>query len=711
MLQFRKSAIAVMGAEAIALITPPRKVLPAGWAAENLVVPDGPRANEKWSPSLTPYVVEPLNNSGPDSPVNKEAIRKSAQTGFTVMAIAIVGSSIDTDPSGGILLVQPTDGALSDFIADKLNPAIEQSAALKAKVKPQVSRSGEGSTTYLKRYPGGSMALAIANSTADLRSKTKRKIIKDEASEYPDDLDGQGSPHAMIEARYESFLATGDWKEINISTPTVKGACYIDKQFEAGDQRFWHVDCPGCGSPFSFRFGPNFRFNDGFPFQAHYVAPCCGTVVEAHEKNALVRAGSKSAPRCDFLESLGMRNGWIATAPGPGKFPSYHIDAMSSPFVPWDKIAERWIGAQGDPAKLKAFYNLTLGEAFEIKGDAPDHVRLMERREDYPKGRIPPRGLMLTAAADVQMNGIYVEVVAWAPNRESWVVHVDVLEGDTTDANGGAFLKLGELYDREWPDAYGGRRKVDGFAVDSGFRSHVVYHWCASRHNAYAVDGRDGWHLPAIGTPSVKDIDIDGRKLGFVKLWPVGTWPLKGHWYEDLRREGKSAGHEIDPPGYCHFGKFLDENYFKQVTAEYLADVRNRGRSTKRWEPRGNQPNHWFDCRVYNMAVADHLGLSSMTEDEWKLLARERAPTITQGDLFAARPLAVQIASSSSASAMSADAAADASSSGDPAADPPPAEVSTPPANASVETPAARSQAEPSGSNWIGRSTSNWLNR
>jgi phage terminase large subunit GpA-like protein len=564
MLRFKNSGIALMGAEAMALISPPKKVLPAEWAAENLIVPDGPRANEKWDATLTPYVVEPLNNSGPDSPVNKEAIRKSAQTGFTVMAIAIVGSTIDTDPAGGILLVQPTDGALADFIADKLNPAIEQSAALKAKVRPQVSRSGEGSTTYLKRYPGGSMALAIANSTADLRSKTKRKIIKDEASEYPADLDGQGSPHAMIEARYESFLDTGDWKEINISTPTVKGACYIDEQFNAGDQRYWHINCPGCGNKFPFRFGPNFKFNAEYPFQAHYIAPCCGVVIEAHEKKELVRGGE-----------------WIATAPAPGKFPSYHIDAMSSPFVPWDKIAERWIAAQSDPAKLKAFYNLTLGEAYEIKGDAPDHVRLMERREDYPKGRIPPRGLMLTAAADVQMNGIYVEIVAWAPNRESWVIYTDMLDGDTTNANAGAFLKLGELYDREWPDSYGGKRKVDGFAVDSGFRSHVVYHWCTSRHLAYAVDGRDGWHMPAIGTPTVKDIDIDGRKLGYAKLWPVGTWSLKGHWYEDLRREGKAAGHEVDPPGYCHFGTFLDEIYFKQVTAEYLAEIKSRGRMTK----------------------------------------------------------------------------------------------------------------------------------
>jgi phage terminase large subunit GpA-like protein len=694
MLKFKNSGVALFAAEIEELARPPRKVLPAEWAAQNLIVPDGPRANELWSAELTPYVIEPLNNSGPESPVNKWAIRKSAQTGFTVMAIAIVGSTIATDPSGGILLVQPTDGALADFIADKLNPAIEHTKALKAKVKPQVSRSGEGSTTYLKRYPGGSMALAIANSTADLRSKTKRKIIKDEASEYPADLDGQGSPHTMIEARYESFLATGDWKEVNISTPTVKGACYIDEQFSAGDQRFWHVPCPHCGGKFSFRFGPNFKFNDAFPYQAHYIAPCCGSVIEAHEKNALVRKGE-----------------WIATDPAPGKFPSYHIDAMSSPFVPWDKIAERWINAQGDPAKLKAFYNLTLGEAFEIKGDAPDHVRLMERREDYPRGRIPPRGLMLTAAADVQMRGIYVEVVAWAPNRESWVIYTDMIEGDTTDANAGAFLKLAELYNREWPDSYGGKRRVDGFAVDSGFRSHIVYYWCSSRHNAYAVDGRDGWHMPSIGTPQVKDIDLEGRKVGFAKLWPVGTWSLKGHWYEDLRREGKSAGREVDPPGYCHFGKFLDEIYFKQVTAEYLADIRSRGRMTKGWRPRGAQENHFLDCRVYNMAIADHLGLSSMTEEEWKVLARERAPTIKQGDLFVARPLAVQIATSPASAMPALIGELTESEAANLPGDPPPAEPSEPPANASNEAPAARSHDEPQGSGWIGRDLSGWSSR
>ncbi|WP_316216615.1 phage terminase large subunit family protein [Bradyrhizobium sp. SZCCHNR3003] len=629
-LRFKHTALDVVACALEALLRPAERITPSQWGTK-LVVPDGPRAGERWDPSFTPYIREPLDNMGDASPVNKQSIRKSAQTGFSMMAIVGVGHSIDCDPAGGIMLVQPTQDALDKFIRDKFNPAVENTPALKAKVAPQVARSGEGSTTYNKRYPGGSLAMVIANSTAALRSITKKRRIKDEASEYPADLDGQGSPHAMIAARGISFLAAGDWKETNISTPTIKGACYIDEEFAKGDQRYWHVPCPGCGGKFVFRFGPNFRFSQSFPYNAHYVAPCCGTVIEGHEKNELVRKGE-----------------WIALAPAPGKDRSYHFDALSSPMVPWDHIAKEWIEAQANPALLKAFYNLTLGEAYEIKGDAPDHKRLMERREDYRKGHIPPRGLMLVGAADVQMRGIYVEIVAFAPNRESWVVHADVLEGDTTDANAGAFLKLAELYRREWPDAYGNKRQVDAFGVDTGFRSHVVYHWCSSRHLAYALDGRDGWTAPPLGTGAIKDIDLNGNKVGTVKLWPVGTWSLKAHWYEDLRREGRTAGHEVDPPGFCHFGLWLDEIYFRQVTAECLAEKTVRGKKTKAWEIRGNQDNHFLDCRVYNLALAEHLGLSAMTAEEWKLLARERAPTIEQGNLFAPRPLAVQISASPS---------------------------------------------------------------
>ena len=639
MLETIERAGAVLVRALRAILAPPAELTPSLWAAVNLVLPDGPHAGERWDPYLTPYVLEPLDNMGPASPVNKQVIRKSAQTGFTIMAIAGVGHSIACDPHGGIMLVQPTQDALDKFIRDKLTPAIEATPALKTKVAPQIARSGEGSTAYNKRYPGGSLALVIANSSAALRSITKKRRIKDEASEYPRDLDGQGSPHAMIEARGETFLASGDWKETSISTPTIVGECYISEEFERGDQRYWHVDCPGCGEPFIFRFGHNFKFNDTYPYKAHYIAPCCGTVIEGHQKDALVRAGSRHAARRED----GLPNGWIATEPGPGKFPSYHFDSLSSPFVPWDAIAERWlkVQAQNDQSELKAFWNLTRGEAFEMRGDAPDHVRLFERREDYPPERIPPGALLLTAAADVQMRGIYVEVVAHAPDRQSWTIYADYLDGVTTDADRGAFAALTELYNRIWPDAYGNAWRIDEFGVDSGYRADVVYEWTRRHYGTKALKGIDGWHKPALGVAVDVDVTYSGRRFkGGAKLRSVGTWPLKSAFYSDLALTPVSEGSAlIYPPGYCHFGLFLDENYFRQLTAEYVETETYRGRPRRVWK-QSSRENHFLDCRIYNRALA-YAYFTSFTGDDWAQRAKERVAREAP-DLFTPRGLSPQ---------------------------------------------------------------------
>jgi hypothetical protein len=41
----------------------------------------------------------------------------------------------------------------------------------------------------------------------------------------------------------------------------------------------------------------------------------------------------------------------------------------------------------GRETQASAFYNLWLGLPYEMRGDAPDHVRLLERRGGYPRGR------------------------------------------------------------------------------------------------------------------------------------------------------------------------------------------------------------------------------------------------------------------------------------------------------------------------------------
>jgi len=650
--------VAGIGAD---IFDPGEDITPAEWAAKNLVVPDGPRAGELFSTELAPYLVEPLNFFADACPDNKDVVRKSKQTGFTTLAVAACGYTAAVEPCD-VFLIEPTQENLADFVGEKLQRAIEGSPVLQKKIHAQTSRSGKGSTTYSKRYTGGSLLMGIATSTADLRGKTRKKVIRDEASEYPDDLGKQGSPHDMITGAYESFLANGDYKDLSISTPVEKGACYIDREFEAGDRRYWHVRCPNCckaslaeikataaaAAPdnvteallkigvFYFTGHPDrFCYNKTFPYEAHYVPACCGVVIESWQRNELVRAGIGRNER-------GEVEGWIPTAPAPGKHRSRHFDALSSPFVPWDVIAKRIIEAGSDPAKLKTLNNLTFGLAYDMRGEAPDHETLMARRVEAKLGRIPPGFLLLTIAADVQKRGIYVEVLAHAPDQQSWPIYIDYLDGPTTDVDDGAFVALTELYRREWPDSYGNRWRWDEFVIDANYHTDAVYEWTRRHPGTKAVKGEKGWRRVPLGVATDQDVDYKGKKIkGGAKLRLVGTWDLKSKFYEYLARQPVVEGSSVVyPPGYCHFANYLDEDYFKQLTSEYLDDEIVKGRTQKIWKQQGgNAPNHYFDCRVYNMAAADAY-FSAFTSDDWANRAKERGipADLRTPDLFAPKP-------------------------------------------------------------------------
>lgn len=119
-----------------------------------------------------------------------------------------------------------------------------------------------------------------------------------------------------------------------------------------------------------------------------------------------------------------------------------------------------------------------------------------------------------------------------------------------------------------------------------------------------------------------------------MRIWPVGTWQAKSELYAYLRLEGIAEGAEADPHGYCHFSTGCDENYFKQLTAESLVTHQRNGREITEWMVSGE--NHFLDCRVYNMAAAERLGISRFSVEKWKALAvmREIPEDTIQGDLL-----------------------------------------------------------------------------
>lgn len=635
-LKFKQSALALVAGALAAIIAPPQPMPPSAWAGANFVLPDGERKGERIDLSKTPHLIEVIDSLGPDSPDNEVAVMKSAQSAFTTGLQILVAHSIDSDPCD-MMVVQPTDSALTDFNSQKLGRAIDLSRVegdrrkVKTwgqKVRPQTAKSGTASTTYEKKYPGGALFLSLATSTADLRSKTIKKAFCDEIDEYPRDLNEQGDPLEMVEARQISFLRSATWKRGYFSTPTIKGSSKIEEKFAAGDQRRWTMTCPHCGdNDLRFAWGKNFIFEDAHPYKAHYVAPCCGGVIDGFQKYDAYLTGR-----------------WVPTNNG-GKYRSYHFDAFASPFVPFDDIARKYVEAGEDQSKLKTFYNLTLGLPYEVRGDAPDYARLLERREDYPAERVPAEGLLLVAGADVQHNGIWVEVVAYGSDQQSWSIVHRFLEGETTDPERGAFLELVKVYDQHFPDAFDGARQIDAMAIDAGDggRANQVYAWSRGRNRAFAVKGVPGWTAPAIGTPTKVSINLAGKKIaGGATLWPVGTWSLKGTFYAHLRKDGRKAGAELDPAGYCHHHLGCDENFFKQQTAESLKTVTFRGRVTRVWQENG--PNHLLDCRVYAMAMADYLGMTRMTAEQWAELRKLRGVPIelAQPDLVA--PESVKLA-------------------------------------------------------------------
>jgi phage terminase large subunit GpA-like protein len=551
---------------------------------------------------------------------------------FTTLLQISIGHSIDRDPCD-MMVVQPTDSALTDFNSQKLGRAIEGTADPQeqgaAAGRPIRYRLDDVRKEVRRRrafpLPGD------VDSGSALEDDQESLLRRDRRISGRSERAGRPARHDQGAADF-SFCAPAPGSAPISRRRRSRAPRRSRSKFEAGDQRRWTMTCPHCGDR-GLRFeeaSENFVYNLEPPYNAHYVAPCCGGVIEGWQKFDVYMTGR-----------------WEPTQAGAYK--SYIFGGLTTPFVPFDHVAKKLVEAGNDPAKLKTVYNLTLGLPYEMKGDAPDHEVLLRRRElDLVRGYVPPRGLLLTGFVDVQMRGAWVEIVAHAPNREQWVVDAFYVDGDTSQHTNDVFETIRrQTVDREFPDAFGRTRKLDALAVDSGYRAHVVYAWVRLAQRMHPISGRDvilatkglqRWGRPAIGQPTLVDVDMDGRKIKQgCKVWGIGTWPLKASHYSALRVE-RTADQVVFPAGYRHHGAWMDEVYFRQLTAEHLVEIKVHGKVTgRKWDKTG--PNHFLDCAVGNLALAEYLGISSTTAEEWAALAIARGlpDELSTVDLFTVR--------------------------------------------------------------------------
>jgi phage terminase large subunit GpA-like protein len=611
-----------------------RPVLPvpfSRWLGDNIILVDGPKKGEFWSAVDAPYLVEIAECLSQEHPSNLVTVRKSQQTGVSILALAWMLYIAENSPDNALYGVPGID-ALQTMNSGKLQPLIDawQDKTGKRIIYPVKDRSGTGSTTYEKKFSGGAIFLGNANTVMDFSSNTCRYGVKDEVSKWQQLANG-ADPENLFFGRFTAFRRQKSYKIFELSTPELDsgdalgegpGHCRIDRSFRRSDQRFWHIRCPECRTEQVQTF-ENLLIDRKSPHKTVMRCAQCGHQISEMERVPAVRVGR-----------------YIPTFIEPDRHPGFHVDAFMSLMMSYEAIAEDFITyeAKGE-AGAKDFHNLVRALPYAMKGNAPDHKRLMERRETYKPMAVPAGGLIFVVGVDIQSYGIYAEGVAFGQDRQSWNVFAEFFEGATDNPQAGAWLLLVEFLDQEFPDANGVLRRPDAVAVDSGYRTNQVLEWCRRRPGAYAIKGMPGRGIPAISAPARKSITRRGKRkrFGSTMAWPVGTWSLKAEFYGNLHKTGLSAGEACDPPGYCHFHAELGEEYFQQLTAEYFDRQLKKGRLHEEWKKR-REHNHFLDCRIYAMAIAEHLGLSRMTREEWARLIAQYDPSPV-ADLLSPAPV------------------------------------------------------------------------
>ena len=358
----------------------------------------------------TPYMRAILDALSPADPARRIVFMKAAQVGATEGANNFIGFVIHQAP-GPMLAVQPTVELAKRNSRQRIDPLIEESAALRGLVRPARSRDS-GNTMLSKEFAGGILIMTGANSAVGLRSIPARYILLDEVDAYPASADEEGDPVTLAEARSLTFAHRR--KVLLISTPTVRGFSRIEREYEASDKRRYFVPCPHCGHAQVLVF-ERLKWDKGKPETAAYHCASCETPIAEHHKTAMLAAGV-----------------WRAT--GTAADPStigFHLSALYSPvgWLSWEAIARAWIAAQGSDESIRAFRNTILGETWVESGEAPDWQRLYDRRERWAPGTVPAGGLFLTAGADIQKDRIEVDVWAWGRGLEIWLIHHIVIEG------------------------------------------------------------------------------------------------------------------------------------------------------------------------------------------------------------------------------------------------------------------------------------------
>jgi phage terminase large subunit GpA-like protein len=602
------------------------------WSEEHMILPKSSASPGNYRIGVTPYARRVLQCLSPGHPCKRVVVRGASQILKTQLAINWLMASIHQAPANMIAL-EPTD-KLAKRLSARISQSIKDIDVVRAVVAAPRSRDTRN-TIDAKDFDGGSLYIVTAGAAANLAEIPARYVFMDEIDRLEMSVDGEGDPVELAEARATTFESNCKFYEV--SSPTMVGASKIDTLHGMGTQETYHVPCPHCGHLHALVI-ENFHYqrdpDTGYMDRAWFVCPECGAEIDEHHKSTMLPD-----------EVMGGQARWVAASRGDGETVSFQINAFYAKpgDISWLTLARQLARARdraerGDNDGLQVFWNTRLALSYENALDGTTAKDLQSRAEPYPSRIVPDAALVLTMAVDTQGNRLEVQIEAWGPGLEHWVIDHIVLYGSPTDAPdvpGSVWARLDEIRRTPIVHASGILIQISAYGIDSGGgNTQDVYNYGASRQRLGCVilKGQSRPNKPIIGSaPSRVDIDWAGQRIAQgAMLWMVGTDVAKDHLYN---RFALASG-----PGAMHFHSQLPAEWFEQLVIERRQLRYRKGRPVIEWIKGNGDRNEALDLAVYNLAIAHHLGLHKWSAQDWARLRAKLIPPQVTPDLFSVAP-------------------------------------------------------------------------
>ena len=574
---------------------PPPDYTVSEWADAERMLPETSGARgARWRTDEVPYLRGPMD-AVHETGVSTIALMKASQIGGSEALHNIVGYFIAHDACP-MLFIHPTAGVAEEWSKDRLADMIRSTPALRQVVRTKREKGEAESTLTLIVFPGGFLALGGANTPNTFARRSVRLAIGDDVDRFPPIVGEEGDPADLLRNRTETFY---NGLTLFVSTPTLKGG-RIDTLFQRSDRRRYFMPCPICGrwDYVTWSDAAHYRITwDGHdPETARLECPDdnhggCGAQMSEAERRGMLALGE-----------------WrpTATAQDPGLV-GFHLPAMLSTIGTrtLSGLVEKWLGARSKGKEsLRVFINTQLAEGWEERGTRMDGHVLKHRREQYgelPDGtpiEVPMPAPVLTAGVDVQDNRFELQVIAWGPGLERWIVDWRTIPGNPKQPE--TRTALLEALGRRYQHASGHLLPILATCIDTGFATEDMYNFVIA-YTVRRIYGTKGFAGRG-GTPIVGKVS----EIRFAKnpkpmrLYPINVDDAKADIFSSLTLEGPG-------PGWTHFPlglETIDDDYFEGLCSEHRETRYNKvGIATHQLWIQDRERNEPLDTGVLALAA------------------------------------------------------------------------------------------------------------